>query len=174
VAGIGEHHQKVHLENIHGLDTMVIHMAENHAHAKSLDEKVSLSKHPVTPKIAIMDCLTHNNDRHSFNVMTSPEGHPLAIDHERAFRYRFPTDEGPDWTVPYSLTSGKSHNQFLDETMTPELHSWWKESKSKIRDAMEHCVKQRPPNTGNQTAFMDRFDKCAKTVDNEFKKRGFE
>jgi hypothetical protein len=71
----------------------VIHMEESKPIHKVPQQEV-LEKNPNAAedarKIALMDFLTGNGDRHTNNLMVKPDGQLLAIDHGQAFTYEFP------------------------------------------------------------------------------------
>jgi hypothetical protein len=71
----------------------VIHM-EAAKPVHHISQQEVLQKNSNAPeearKIAIFDFLTGNGDRHTNNLMVRPNGQLLAIDHGRAFDYKFP------------------------------------------------------------------------------------
>ncbi len=95
-AGIGHLHQKVHVtEHDMGKEhekepALVVHISPGHvATADGGGIKFDQKKNgDDLRKIALMDFLTNNHDRHGGNLMINQQsGAPLAIDHGRSFQY---------------------------------------------------------------------------------------
>ena len=63
------------------MDSRYPHEAANIRFRNVDVDKVALAK------IAIMDCLSNNMDRHGGNLLFDDEWNPLAIDHSRSFQY---------------------------------------------------------------------------------------
>jgi len=95
--GIGHLHQKVHVQE-HNMGpgfenepSLVIKMDHGFKPVMMLNQE---KQRPTTDqsradvrKIAIMDFLTNNHDRHGGNLMYNDQGQILAIDHPRSFQY---------------------------------------------------------------------------------------
>lgn len=110
-------------------------------------------------KMGIMDFLTNNNDRHSFNAMYhQPRGKNgianslLGIDHGRSFNYKRPNRFMLDFNHPvdslYPYIAGGDYSA-NEELVRPDLDwspwsnahlqhgiDWWKNNRQKIRDEM--------------------------------------
>jgi ADP-ribose pyrophosphatase YjhB (NUDIX family) len=100
--GIGHLHQKVHVTE-HNMGpghehepALVVHLAPNHlAVTDGGRTYYKPEQHDLdVRKIALMDFLTNNNDRHGGNLMFNADtGAPLAIDHSRNFQYIRPAQD---------------------------------------------------------------------------------
>jgi GNAT superfamily N-acetyltransferase len=106
-------------------------------------------------KIAIMDFLTGNNDRHIGNIMISHkpdnEGNysPLLIDHERNFQYtrtvenKFGKINHLSKDHPLDIIKNSALRYFADrrdidlENVGYDLAPWWKEHGNKIKDTFQ-------------------------------------
>jgi hypothetical protein len=123
-AGIGDHHQ----------DSFVVGHAGHPATVIRLDPAKEFDRAPVThikkpafraavAKIALMDYLTGNHDRHVANLMVRPGGSPMVVDNADAFTYR---DHGAD------------HKRFVAGAPqgSPELADWWKSARPAVDAAM--------------------------------------
>jgi hypothetical protein len=100
-AGIGRLHQKVHIDE-HDMGegherepALVVHMQPGFQTMGSADPealRAGIIKNPEmvedARKIALMDFLTNNLDRHTGNLLFHPDGKLLAIDHSRSFQYK--------------------------------------------------------------------------------------
>jgi hypothetical protein len=109
-------------------------------------------------KIAVMDYLTNNIDRHHGNLMigkhTSATGfHPvLAIDHERSFQYHRPMDYMAKWwhtdaedtkrETPWAYLRGspalRSSHKAQNWSSHEGLVDWWNQHGQGIKDEMEN------------------------------------
>jgi hypothetical protein len=145
-AGMKHNVEDVGVEEHQGVPVTV-----HNLHSKAVPVKdLHISRHTVDPielkKIAMLDFLTNNRDRHVNNLMAIPkhmsEGHSplLAIDHERNFQYLLPAG-------PYhhdSLQGYLSHNSgpktahalAPDQENSNMLARWWKEHGPKINEEM--------------------------------------
>ena len=88
--GIGHLHQKVHVsEHAPGKPALVVHITPGHTDIASGGSKLATDQTRAdVRKIALMDFLSNNIDRHGGNLMVSQTGQPLAIDHSRSFQYK--------------------------------------------------------------------------------------
>jgi hypothetical protein len=99
-ANIGELHQRVHVQRVayqkgkevqHG-PSLVIHMAPGAQTVSQLgdtSEAFSPKQRDQARKIAVMDFLSNNLDRHDTNLLALPEKDQLlAVDHSRSFQYK--------------------------------------------------------------------------------------
>lgn len=103
--GIGDLHQKVHVAE-HDMGpghekepALVVHLAPYHRSV--LDGSFAAKDENAGDyrKIAMMDFLSNNNDRHSGNLLVNQgTGAPLAVDHSRSFQYISPRSHitGPE------------------------------------------------------------------------------
>lgn len=138
-AGIGHLHQQVHVSE-HDMPNqpkepaLVIHLGDPSfrvAHlARPIGDKEKAqfkAMHPGRPewggflpenfddvrKIAVMDMLSNNLDRHGGNLMLSMDGRVLAVDHSRSFQYaNIRKDTGRKWV------------QNLGPEPTDDLHNY--------------------------------------------------
>jgi len=98
-AGIGHLHQKVHVQE-HNMGTnherdpaLVVEMAPNMKFTTGVQQDMNLAPDALPEtrsqarKIAIMDYLSNNLDRHGGNLLADPDRNLLAIDHSRSFQY---------------------------------------------------------------------------------------
>ncbi len=106
--GIGHLHQHVHVDE-HNMGpghekepALVVHVSPNHLLAADIGDYPATedtAQHRLDMrKIAIMDMLANNHDRHGGNLMFNAEtAAPLAIDHSRNFQYvSAPNGKGAD------------------------------------------------------------------------------
>jgi hypothetical protein len=98
-AGIGHLHQKVHVDE-HDMGpqnskepALVVHLGSGH---RAVSEGAGMAfagdeNRESVRKIALMDFLSNNHDRHGLNLLVNSEtSAPLAIDHSRSFQYIAP------------------------------------------------------------------------------------
>jgi GNAT superfamily N-acetyltransferase len=152
--GIGHLAEDVHTHEHEGVPVTVHKFAKGYSPVAT-DE--TLHKKQINPddlqKIAIMDYLTGNNDRHSGNILTSnhqdDEGYhkPLAIDHERNFQYKKklnslggkyrPIDES-ETPQAFMQRPGMNHVKHQARWFSHEEPvNWWGQNKHKIKNQME-------------------------------------
>lgn len=134
--GIGDLHQKVHVSEHHGHPAVVIHLEPG---LKRIDRsnmdrfRPDYTPHPAfhdAHKIAMMDFLTDNRDRHDDNVLQKPNGNLLALDHGLSFQYE--TTPRGDWRRGLdALPSSKRPEDWADD------FNWWKGASPKIKAAMQ-------------------------------------
>lgn len=108
-------------------------------------------------KMAVMDYLTNNIDRHSDNVMVDPHtNNLLAIDHERNFQYKVPVGRhrhaaDSNFDLPHDYLNysalGTAHGLATQAAMPEEkdaaraeVAGWWRRHKDAIRNEMVHQV----------------------------------
>jgi hypothetical protein len=162
-AGIGDMNEKVYINNVHGVPSVIhkfepnaqdhINFSANGNHKAgnySIDDKTRAHYNKLA-KIAVMDYLSENQDRHRGNIMYKydPEGTPVAIDHERSFQY---IDDGrrnrqssavlsrldglSDWkgknTGPLSVYE-------VNEPDSP--HVWWQSVRDNVHAAFHKKLK---------------------------------
>lgn len=123
-------------------------------------------------QIGIMDFLTHNADRHTYNIMLNEHKQPLAIDHERSFQYIDDSIGSPHNTMSRVLANvlGGRHdksydiygnvNIHLDEMDTVPLAHWWNANKDKIQKAFAShldCIKNEDVKKHIGESFSQRF-----------------
>ena len=157
-AGIGHLHQKVHVSE-HD-------MGPGHEHEPALVVKlepgmkdqyeVGNSMPPTDEqkldvrKIAVMDMLSNNLDRHGGNLMRGPDGSVLAVDHSRSFQYvannKYNPKDYPDdhfrhyhadalaGVHPMMPESGDYYNRNMIgmESYKP-VFDWWEQVGPKVR-----------------------------------------
>lgn len=171
--GIGHLHQKVHVAEHNMGDgyeyepALVVKMEKGYRTVNDLrynmPQVATESTKLDARKIALMDFLTGNLDRHAHNLMIHPDtGQLLAIDHPRSFQYiksgadkvrkwkgGGPPDEfeqGNDNVAPYHFDSainvvdpwekGKySSRMEMMEAYRPAI-DWWDQNSTKIRTEM--------------------------------------
>lgn len=121
-AGIGHLHQKVHVSEHNMGDPMhekepalVVHVGKGFYPASEgsflpgaaypsdwnrvpREAAEGQDAHGDARKIAMMDMLTNNLDRHSGNLMHNDKGQVLAIDHGKSFQYLAPKHAEAKWT----------------------------------------------------------------------------
>jgi 8-oxo-dGTP pyrophosphatase MutT (NUDIX family) len=169
-AGIGHLHQKVHVAE-HDMGpghehepALVVHIAPNH---KAVCDGGGNSfggekNREDVRKIALMDFLANNSDRHSGNLMVNQEtGAPLAIDQSRNFQYVKPRndsglaldgDQFGSYHREASITNlepfldngaGSFHDRQMDllERYAPTIQ-WWGEVGDKVRKAFHDRLDQ--------------------------------
>lgn len=136
-------------------------------------------------KIAMMDFLTDQRDRHSGNVMLRDikgTHYPMAIDNERAFLYHQMTHDGPieesslamHWAPNrhWAAVLGQAANTWdkdLDFTDIRPLQNWWKSSKDKIRQALvEHLDQVKDEKT--RQFILSNFDARSKALSSGMEK----
>jgi hypothetical protein len=127
-------------------------------------------------KIAIMDFLTNNLDRHTSNIMFHPnekktDHNLLAIDHERSFQYnkgwgilepRYAVNERPRSYFNHSL--GLKPFSISDETDLPEhqtTKAWWRANKDNISNSFNKDIESiKDPYLKNhiKTNFTKRWE----------------
>lgn len=115
-AGIGHVHQKSFVAR-HGHGDLEAPVTAIHLEdARPLDQIPSSHFAPTAEddarKIALMDFLTSNKDRHEHNLMVRPDGSLLAIDHGKAFTYAAP------WSAP------KEFRYFAGAKAPAQVASW--------------------------------------------------
>ena len=159
-AGLGDHHQRVHVANakINGRSTPLVAIHLEHNAVPLCDSEWGDLRHPhhddVARKMAWLDTLQNVPDRHYSNLVVSPGGHLVAIDHGLALRFKHPKDE-----VDGSSIASHHRNSALDlvstlippRTGTPYAHAqaladasyrptraWWKEVGGKIREVLQN------------------------------------
>jgi len=94
-AGIPHLHQAVHVANQTAPDgntipMLVVHMEDNAHPVFYGRNKPNKDARKNVRKIALMDFLSHNTDRHSGNLLINKRGDPIAIDHSLSYQYGIP------------------------------------------------------------------------------------
>ncbi len=146
--GIGHLHQKVHVTehdfgNGQKEPALVVHLTPGHTNAASIydhterkigatlgeshgDEAEDQGPHHDTRRIAMMDFLTNNLDRHGGNLLRNDNTRqPLAVDHSRSFQYQTPNDDDVKWAAPTKRprelhdTFGAYHKDSSVNRLTP-------------------------------------------------------
>lgn len=150
--GIGHLHQKVHANehpsSIQGNDPIVgmtIHMEPNVGY---LNQKHEVHPHQQdAQKIALMDFLTNNIDRHGHNILERKDGSGLlAIDHTRNFHYKTNVNGSGGVDRPfYYAHPGASVLPTSMDNWGPTFE-WWKEAGPKVRAAMDKRLEQMSHN----------------------------
>jgi len=120
-------------------------------------------------KIAILDYLSNNLDRHHGNILYNPEENKLlAIDHERSFQYEKPIS---NFTYPFggneiprSYLTGRALREFkttFGDEHSEEIGEWWGDHKDAIKDSfyknLEH-IKDPYVKNHMKTNFDSRWD----------------
>lgn len=161
---IGHLHQKVHatvaknvFPDAHG---MVVHLEPGAREAAELnpEEKKNLVNHPDLKKIAFMDFVTFNKDRHDSNLMVKKDGTPLAIDHSLAFRH----DINPDFSLEnQDLEWGGVGTgvKRLGGDLRPDANTWawWHANKDNIKNAF-HKHADLVPHKDTRERLKDSFN----------------
>lgn len=156
-AGIGDLHQKSFVAP-HGVgDTMVPASVIHIEDADPSDKVSTVLAHRQNPelaeqarRIAVMDYLSNNNDRHSGNLMVRPDSTPMAIDHAEAFHYGHRgnnfspyANSAPGILSPFQHTmpeSSADHSQGYGPTMkwwgtvSPQVKDRWNERLQLVKD----------------------------------------
>lgn len=97
-------------------------------------------------KIAVLDFLANNVDRHYGNLMFHPITNKiLAIDHERSFQYQKPQADIRYGKMPENvfgyLMSGALRNAFTPNNYDPDyLSNWWEKHGQAIHDTFHKEV----------------------------------
>lgn len=91
-AGMGANHQRVHVTQYGGKLMLAVHLdPELREHHDAYNDDVppprTEAARDAGERIATMDWLTANDDRHGRNLMLRPDGTPVAIDHGLSFLY---------------------------------------------------------------------------------------
>jgi ADP-ribose pyrophosphatase len=155
-AGIGHLHQSSHIALHKGAPALVVHMepdVKTHFDLETEDNPERLHKMLESPqhlaelrKMAAMEYVTANYDRHPDNLMVRADGTPYAIDHSTAFIHDHHYASGriadiqsqhnstPDLFKPWDK-GGISMSYHLGGDFTPEDRVWWNNSKDKIHEA---------------------------------------
>lgn len=179
-AGMGHMTEDVQAHNVNGVPVTVHKFSEQHEPVVSTHQQIS----PVDAgKVAVMDFLTGNNDRHTGNIMISKEKNeqgfhdPLLIDHERSFQYekslhnKFDKERSTPDSV-YGHLKGSNGLAFVSSSHKPvhfqeageELHDWWGQHGPKIRQAFQENIRHiKDPHLkshieNNFNARMDHLD----------------
>ncbi len=94
-------------------------------------------------KIAVMDYVTGNADRHGHNLMMRPNGQLLAIDHGSAFDLNLEDDSSIGYNndhAAYSDHVGKGVDAAMGGTYDQHLQTikqWWPQVSDKVKAAFE-------------------------------------
>lgn len=167
------------------IPVLVVHMDENVVPASKvkniLKDYERQRIYPDKLKIATIDFLTNNIDRHGDNLLfkinkhTGAVEHPIAIDNG-AFGY---PDEQPNLDMGIQHGAGAFHTtglkgDMLDYTHVPELVRWWKNNGPMMRLAFEQ---QLPTITDTSLrdhmaqSFGERYAHMDKKI-NDFRRSG--
>ncbi len=161
--GIGHLHQKTHIAHVPNENggepslATVVHMDPNVQTYVSgfRGNKLPPEVHQDLHKIAAMDYLTHNVDRHGGNLMFSKDGkRALAIDHGAAFEYEGGIDYHHATNVAMRATD-------QEHPFTPEVRGWWKQHSPAIKaEFANHVNAIVDPNKRAEvgTGFAQRSD----------------
>lgn len=194
-AGMGDVHQQVHVVHLphHGQDEpmVAVRIAPKHreleyysgpygdlAQDAVLAPKLEEQRRQAA-RIATLDTLAGNGDRHSSNVMVDPETHRLlAIDNGHAFSYHPNTrsikhewswHDHADRALEYFFPGG------LKPTEARDTMAWWGQVSPAVRQAFKHrlgLVKHpalRQHLQANFDARADQMDRAVAANDpNEF------
>jgi hypothetical protein len=172
--GLGHLSDQVGVVNHNG-NVLTVHKFEKHPKMKSGLELIMDAEHGHSTvddmphkhdlaKMAIMDFLTDQHDRHMNNFMVRPIGqgqrpYPMAIDNERAFGYRDITmgvpgvkqpslhvwwnEAFPSWSN-YQSALGRmaaKTGQDIDSTDAMPLSNWWMANHRKLKDTLMQELK---------------------------------
>jgi hypothetical protein len=165
-AGIGHLHQKVHVDE-HNMGAghekepaLVVHLQPGYKDVASGGRQSfgGEENRAALRKIALMDFLGNNLDRHAGNLMIHSEsGAPLAVDHSRNFQYKAERDKRRAWStdtfLPYlqkssiggtdpepSPRSWEEKQAFM-ERYAPAFE-WWGEQSPKVRETFNQRLNQ--------------------------------
>ncbi len=148
-AGIGHLHQESFVAP-HGVGPTLAPATVIH-----IEDAVPINHHPVSEviakrpqaaddvrKIALMDFLTHNNDRHTGNLMVRANGVPMAIDHSGAFAYRPEHDTGVGvggWVPTFDrfMRGGPAVLASSSPSEYEPTLEWWKQVAPDVKRAFE-------------------------------------
>ena len=178
-AGIGHVHQRSFVGR-HGRGDLeapvtVIHLED----AKPLDQVPSTHFAPTAEddarKVALMDFLTSNKDRHEHNLMVRKDGSLLAIDHGMAFTYAAP------WSAPKEFryfagvkAPAQVASWALGRDKYADTFRWWakvapdvkRQFAERVDLIKKHGAAQRLEEGFNtRAAFLDRMAKEAEAGD---------
>jgi len=111
-------------------------------------------------KIAIMDYMTGNDDRHINNLMVRPDGHLLAIDNTFAFGTQpqlksTPNQRGTMDKLGITTFAGTDHEPYHNL-----LKTWWPEVSGKVKEAFDkrlELVTHPEHKRQLQSSFNERF-----------------
>jgi len=192
-AGIGDLHQKVHASDHDeqmGMPAVVVHLEAGHSvvgkHTASHWLKQSPQLKTQARKIAFMDFLSSNYDRHSKNLMVnSDHSKLLAIDHGFSFQYMMPTLRYPDDSYgPPAEEFANTYNKAtrsvagdlnLSEWSKPEeltkaarnfapVFDWWSQVGDNVRAKMHQHLQYIKDQT-LKDHIRDSFDRRANWLD---------
>jgi hypothetical protein len=181
---IGHLAEDVSAHEHEGVPVTVHKFAQNHHMYRGIKSRPNESVDPSDiHKIAVMDFLTNNLDRHRGNLMignhTQANGFKpiLAIDHERNFQYQKPMafmSGGPSLEgyedmqteTPWAYLRGspalKSYHSSQNWSSHEGLVDWWNEHGQKIKDEMENqlgSIKDESVRKHVRDNFNDRWHK---------------
>ncbi len=133
--GIGHIHQQSfpcrHGAGQHNIPAIAIHLED----ADPINEVPSKKLHPESAeegkKIALMDFLTNNTDRHVGNLLVRPDGRLLAIDHGHSFNTTFTSGKFSNFADHSSATQMAFHR---DDDLS-NTFEWWTQAGPQIRHA---------------------------------------
>jgi len=125
--GIGHLHQQVHIEE-HDMGegherepALVVHMTPGFKPVANADLEDTMTQHPEmvndARKIAWMDFLTNNLDRHGGNLLVHPDGKLLAINHSRSFQYKATKKHGFGPTERYAPLRDMPQNYVFSDAI---------------------------------------------------------
>lgn len=142
---------------------LAVRMAPGHeqvadAETGDLSEEARRAGH----RIATMDFLGGNADRHGGNLMLSPEGMPLAIDHGRTFAYGDGFDAAEDSPADHRMELA-AHLGGLHGDERHDL-SWWKEASPRVRAAFQQRL-QLVKHSAAQQHLRQNFERRADVLD---------
>lgn len=145
-AGLGHVHQKVHvtehpMQTPHGTvnePALVVHLNDGFTQAADFERKARAAYPHVAEakmsirgkinrqdihKIAVMDFLSNNLDRHGGNIMFADDGRLLAVDHSRSFQYMSDNSENKWNWKPGQIKNLVKRNATMEDSFDPYLHS---------------------------------------------------
>lgn len=171
-AGIGHLHQpsftSYHGEGKYKIPATVIKLDTEAVPVHQAPLNLSKQKNPALEdearKIAIMDFVTGNRDRHAGNLMVQSNGHLLAIDHARAFEgqpIKFQNIVGKG-----GITTVLGHQD--PKQYREAIKNWWPQVAPQVKKTFQDRISNIEHNT-HRKRVEDAFNKRVAWLDNASK-----
>ncbi len=166
-AGIGGLHQQSfvagHGEGWNKTPVTVIHL-ENAKPVRDIAPAKAREKNPdleaQARKVALMDFLTDNRDRHSENLMVKPDGQLFAIDHGGTFMFH----SGSNFSRYARHSAVNTIHPFGDGAAYADALHWWPTVSADVRRAMAERLGFMPDGA-DKKRIGDHFEARAAWLD---------